>query len=88
MQTVPQPCWQELFTLFPSLLLRVPLALFFQLLPLIKPRYYRSVIVSLPAYFASDEDFLETVCVVSHNTTKRKLSIDVSICLIGPQHQQ
>ncbi|KAL4440247.1 hypothetical protein ABPG75_003248 [Micractinium tetrahymenae] len=34
------PRWSDLFDLFPSLLLRVPLATFFQLVPSIKPRYY------------------------------------------------
>jgi sulfite reductase alpha subunit-like flavoprotein len=36
-----QPRWCDLFDLFPSLLLRVPLAMFFQLAPVMKPRYYR-----------------------------------------------
>lgn len=36
-----QPRWQDLFDLFPSLILRVPLPLFFQLAPPLKPRCYR-----------------------------------------------
>jgi hypothetical protein len=36
-----QPRWQDLFTLFPSLVGRIPLETFFELMPLVKPRYYR-----------------------------------------------
>lgn len=43
-----QPCWGELFTLFPSLIMRVPLAMFFQLVPALKPRYYRHVWSGVP----------------------------------------
>lgn len=34
------PRWRDLFQLFPSLVLQVPMATFLQLVPLIKPRYY------------------------------------------------
>jgi hypothetical protein len=36
-----QPRWQDLFTLFPSLVGRIPLETLFELMPLVKPRYYR-----------------------------------------------
>ncbi len=42
-----QPRWQDLFKLFPTLVLRVPLSTFFQLCPVIKPRYYRCVQVAI-----------------------------------------
>lgn len=35
-----QPRWCDIFDLFPTLLLRLPLAMFFQLAPALKPRYY------------------------------------------------
>ncbi|KAI3435713.1 hypothetical protein D9Q98_001771 [Chlorella vulgaris] len=34
------PRWCDIFDLFPTLLLRLPLAMFFQLAPALKPRYY------------------------------------------------
>jgi hypothetical protein len=35
----------NLFTLFPSRVGRIPLETFFELMPLVKPRYYRWVFV-------------------------------------------
>lgn len=38
---IMQPMWGELFSLFPVLVGRIPLATFFTIVPLLKPRYYR-----------------------------------------------
>jgi len=38
-----QPVWGELFSVFPVLVGRIPLATFFTIVPLVKPRHYRCV---------------------------------------------